>query len=144
MDKGLTVPNWVLINRPKITQNLFAQKFGISMKKSLHWASVVCALKYSFRKTIDCCYEKKVVAKSKEGEVLNSNLIFFPIRGIYPPNFNFVKQNNFEGLASGQRAKKVLIITDSDSMYYICCCLLISTHLKFNKTFTNYFGLADC
>ena len=92
MDKALTVPNWVLINRPKITQNLFAQKFGISMKKSLHWASVVCALKYSFRKTIDCCYEKKVVANSKEGEVLNSNVIlchFLSNQRHISPEFQF-------------------------------------------------------
>ena len=50
MDKGLTVPKWVLINWPKIPQmpqNLSAQivvqaqKFGILMKKRLHWASVV-------------------------------------------------------------------------------------------------------
>ena len=46
MDKGLTVPEWVLIAGPKIPQmprNLFAQaqKFWISMKKRLHWASVV-------------------------------------------------------------------------------------------------------
>ena len=46
MDKGLTVPKWVLINRPKILQmpqnsSTQAQKFGISMKKRLHWASVV-------------------------------------------------------------------------------------------------------
>ena len=42
MDKGLTVPKWVLINQPKIpqmSQNLQPklsaqdQKFGISMKK---------------------------------------------------------------------------------------------------------------
>ena len=42
MDKGLTVPKWVLINRPKIPQmpKIYlpklpaqAQKFGISMKK---------------------------------------------------------------------------------------------------------------
>ena len=36
MDKGLSVPKWVLINRPKILkmpQNVSAQKFGISMKK---------------------------------------------------------------------------------------------------------------
>ena len=42
MDKGLTVPKWVLINRPKIPQmpqNLSAQaqKFGISMKKGFIW-----------------------------------------------------------------------------------------------------------
>ena len=29
----LTVPKWVLLNWPKIRQNLSAQKFGISMKK---------------------------------------------------------------------------------------------------------------
>ena len=35
MDKGLTVPKWVLII-PKITQlSAQAQKFGISMKKGL-------------------------------------------------------------------------------------------------------------
>ena len=39
MDKGLTAPKWVLINRLKISQNLSAQlpakaqKFEISMKK---------------------------------------------------------------------------------------------------------------
>ena len=46
MDKGLTVPNWVLISWPKIPQmppNLSAQvrKFGIPMKKRLHWVSVI-------------------------------------------------------------------------------------------------------
>ena len=36
MDKGLTVPKWVLINQPKIPQMPKAQvqKFGISMKKA--------------------------------------------------------------------------------------------------------------
>ena len=53
MDKGLTVPKWGLIvvrsKIPQIPQNLFgrssqlAQKFGISLRKKLHWASVVCA-----------------------------------------------------------------------------------------------------
>ena len=54
MDKGLTLPKWVLIVQPKIPQmqcpriylpNLFAQaqKFWISMEKRLHWASVVRA-----------------------------------------------------------------------------------------------------
>ena len=39
MDKGLTVPKWVLINRPKVPQSLSAQivfpnqEVGISMKK---------------------------------------------------------------------------------------------------------------
>ena len=50
MDKGLTVPKWVLINWPKIPkmpQNLFAQIVCPSPKvwdfdeKKLHWASVV-------------------------------------------------------------------------------------------------------
>ena len=50
MDKGLTVPKWVLINRPKIPQNatkLTAQIVCTSPKvrdfdeKRLHWASVV-------------------------------------------------------------------------------------------------------
>ena len=50
MDKGLTVPKWVLIVRPKIAQmpqNLFAQSVCPSPKvldfneKKLHWASVV-------------------------------------------------------------------------------------------------------
>ena len=41
MDKGLTVPKWVLINRLKISQiylpklSAQAQKFGIFMKKGL-------------------------------------------------------------------------------------------------------------
>ena len=45
MEKGLTVPKWVLINRPKISQiphNLFARsakKFGILLR--LHQVSVV-------------------------------------------------------------------------------------------------------
>ena len=52
MDKGLTVPKWVLINRPKMPQmpqnvstQMFAQaqKFGISMKKGFIGASVVRA-----------------------------------------------------------------------------------------------------
>ena len=50
MNKGLKVPKWVLIkgrknpNCPKIyvpKLSAQAQKFGISMKKRLHWASVV-------------------------------------------------------------------------------------------------------
>ena len=42
MDKGLTVSKWVLINRPKIPQNLSAQanKFGILIEKA-SWAFVV-------------------------------------------------------------------------------------------------------
>ena len=47
MDKGLTVPKWVLINWPKIPPNLSAQidcpspKIWDSDEKKLHWASVV-------------------------------------------------------------------------------------------------------
>ena len=47
MDKGLTVPKWVMINRPEIPQNLSAQivcpspKVLDFNKKGLHWASVV-------------------------------------------------------------------------------------------------------
>ena len=50
MDKGLTVPTWVLINVPKVPQmpqNLSAQivcpspKVWHFDKKGLHWASVV-------------------------------------------------------------------------------------------------------
>ena len=52
MDKGLTVPKWVLINWPKIPQmpqNLFAllivcpnPKVWDFNEKRLHWASLVC------------------------------------------------------------------------------------------------------
>jgi hypothetical protein len=51
MDKGLTVPNWVLIvwlKIPQILQNFSAQFVCSSSKvlnfneKRLHWASVVC------------------------------------------------------------------------------------------------------
>ena len=54
MDKGLTIPNWVLIVQPKIPQmppNLSAQIVYPSPKvwdfdeKRLHWASVVRGLK---------------------------------------------------------------------------------------------------
>ena len=50
MDKGLTVPKWVLIVQPKISQmpqNLFAQfvcpgpKVLDFNEKRLHWASIV-------------------------------------------------------------------------------------------------------
>ena len=50
MDKGLTVPKWVLINLlkvPQMPQNLSAQivcprlKVWYFDKKGLHWASVV-------------------------------------------------------------------------------------------------------
>ena len=53
MDKGLTVPKWVLKVWPKIPQmpqNLFAQFVCPSPKvldfneKRLHWASIVCDL----------------------------------------------------------------------------------------------------
>ena len=45
MDKELTVPKWMLINRPKIPQmpqnlpklSAQAQKFGILMKKGFIW-----------------------------------------------------------------------------------------------------------
>ena len=52
MDKGLTVPKWVLIVQPKIPQmpqNLSAQLVSPTLKilnfneKGLDWASVVCA-----------------------------------------------------------------------------------------------------
>ena len=55
MDKGLIVPIWVLINRPKIPQtpkNLSAQivypgpKFWNFDEKRLHWASIVCVLQH--------------------------------------------------------------------------------------------------
>ena len=55
MDKGLTVPKWVLINWlkiPKMPQNLSAQIVCSSPKvwnfddKRLHWASVVRGWKY--------------------------------------------------------------------------------------------------
>ena len=55
MDKGLTVPKWVLINRPKIpqmAQNLSAQIVCQSPivwdfdEKRLHWASAVRAAKH--------------------------------------------------------------------------------------------------
>ena len=51
MDKGLTVPKWVLIVQPKIPQmlqNLSAQIVCPSQKvwdfdeKRFHWATVVC------------------------------------------------------------------------------------------------------
>ena len=53
MDKGLTVPKWMLINRPKIPQipqnlSVQAQKFGISVKKGFIWASVVRDYNYAF------------------------------------------------------------------------------------------------
>ena len=59
MDKGLTVPKWVLINWPKIPQmpqNLSAQivcpspKVWDFDKKRLHWVSVVRGsdLQYGF------------------------------------------------------------------------------------------------
>ena len=47
MDKGLTVPKWMLIVSPKIPQNLSAQFVRPSPEvwdfneKRLHWASVV-------------------------------------------------------------------------------------------------------
>ena len=56
MDKGLTVPKWVLINWPKIPQmpqNLSAQIVCPSPKvwdfdeKRLHWVSVVCVWNHS-------------------------------------------------------------------------------------------------
>jgi hypothetical protein len=47
MEKGLTAPKWVLTVWPKIhPPNLSAQaqKFGILMKKRLHWVSEVRGL----------------------------------------------------------------------------------------------------
>ena len=55
IDKGLTVPKWVLINQPKVPQmpqNLSAQIVCPSQKdqdfdeKSLHWVSVVCDINH--------------------------------------------------------------------------------------------------
>ena len=51
MDKGPTVPKWVLINRPKIPkmpENLSAQIVWDFDEKRLHWASVVRAFNDSF------------------------------------------------------------------------------------------------
>ena len=42
MDKEFTVPKWVLIYLPNLSTQ--AQKFWISMKKKLHWASTVHVL----------------------------------------------------------------------------------------------------
>ena len=57
-DKGLTVPKWVQIVWPKIPQmpNLSAQaqKFWISMKNGLHWASLVRATKDKPNPTAPC------------------------------------------------------------------------------------------
>ena len=62
MDKGLTVPKWVLINQPKVPQmpqNLSAQIFCPSPKvwyfdeKRLHWASVVRGLQFALRSKVD-------------------------------------------------------------------------------------------
>ena len=53
MDKGLTVPKWVLIVWPKIPQNLSAQFVFPSPKmldfneKRLHWLSVVRGALYT-------------------------------------------------------------------------------------------------
>ena len=43
METMVIVPKWVLIVWPKMPQNLSdqAKRFWISMKKRLHWASVV-------------------------------------------------------------------------------------------------------
>ena len=69
MDKGLTVPKWVLIVWPKIhqmPQNLSAQfvfpspKFLDFNEKSLHWVSVVCGFNDLFLKlSLNCRWDKK-------------------------------------------------------------------------------------
>ena len=41
MDKGLTVPKWVLINWPKIPQMPQNTKVWDVNEKRLHWASVI-------------------------------------------------------------------------------------------------------
>jgi hypothetical protein len=60
MDKGLTVPKWVLINPPKIPQmpqNISVQFVCPSPKvwdfdeKRLHWASIVRVYAYCFVST---------------------------------------------------------------------------------------------
>ena len=62
MDKGLTVPKWVPINRskiPQMPQNLSAQIVCPSTKvqdfdeKRLHWASVVRAISYTYLEDFD-------------------------------------------------------------------------------------------
>ena len=62
IDKGLTVPKWVLIVRPKIPQmhqNLSAQFVCPSPKgwdfneKRVHWASVVRAYREEYKDTSD-------------------------------------------------------------------------------------------
>ena len=72
MDKGLTVPKWVLIVWPKIPQmpqNLFAQFVCPSPKvldfngKRLHWASVVRAQCYAAMKETreKCNFSKETI-----------------------------------------------------------------------------------
>jgi hypothetical protein len=67
MDKGLTIPKWVLINGPKIPQNLSAQfvcprpKGWDFDEKGLYWRSVVCDSKdfyltiLSSKLAMGCC-----------------------------------------------------------------------------------------
>ena len=70
MDKGLTVPKWVLINwakipqMPQMPQNLSAQIVFPSPKvldfneKKLHWTSVVCDLGRKSYKVGCCAFTK--------------------------------------------------------------------------------------
>ena len=70
MDKGLTVPKWMLINRPEIPQmpqNLSAQIVCPSPKvwdfyeKRLHWASVVRGIDVLANTKIRGSSEKQLV-----------------------------------------------------------------------------------
>ena len=69
MDKGLTVPKWVLINWPKIPQmpqNLSAQivcpspKIWYFDEKRLHWVSVVCGRKKGGNKILDVSHKIEI------------------------------------------------------------------------------------
>ena len=77
MDKGLTVPKWMLINWPKtpqMFQNLSAQTDCHSPKvwdfgeKRLHWVSVVRAL------NIAKCQQGTLVKKVSKYATKNQNL----------------------------------------------------------------------
>jgi hypothetical protein len=70
MDKGLTVPKWVLINWPKIPQmskNLSAQIVCPSTKvwdfheKKVHWASLVHAMSHCGEHQAHVSYMQKKV-----------------------------------------------------------------------------------
>ena len=116
MDKGLKVPKWVLINRPKIPQmpqNLSAQIVCPCLKvpdfneKRLHWASVVRVYSpyITYNKMFYCCNLDTSHFKKTGINYINT---FEPLLRYYSMNSLKLITCNFHALIAVHISKEFL------------------------------------